>query len=169
MPLTDNKSKETLLDWLRDAHAMEDSIVEVLEKQVKMLDHKPQIQGKVREHLEITKQQRDRLAELVEKLGGKTSAVKSITGNFLANVQALSMSSAPDAIVKNALSDFAVEHYEIACYTALMAAAEQQGQQEVVRVCREFIDQEREMANFLEHHLPRITTEYLGQQQTAKR
>jgi len=161
--------KETLLDWLRDAHAMEDSIVSLLEKQAGQLDDKPSMQSKIREHLEITRDQRDRLKALIGRLGGDVSFAKKITGSFLANLQALTLAGAPDAVVKNVLTDFAVEHFEIACYTSLIAAAEMQGQSEVVRVCRQILDEEREMAAWLEHQIPRVTTEYLGKEAIAKK
>lgn len=161
--------QETLLDWLRDAHAMEDSNVSLLERQVAQLKDRPDVHGKISEHLEVTRAQRDRLKGVIEHLGGDVSMMKKLTGTILANVQAIAAGAAPDAVVKNALSNYAVENFEIACYTSLIAAAEAQGQTEVKRVCQENLEEERDMAKWLEHHIPRLTTEYLGKVETARR
>lgn len=158
-------AKETMLDWLRDAYAMEDSMIEVLEKQSKTFENNVLVSGKIREHLQVTKEQRDQLKGLIEKLGAKPSAMKTMTGNLFANVQAIAGASAPDAIVKSCISNFAAENFEIACYTSLIAAAEFQGQTEVVRVCRGILEQEREMASWLQANIPHVTTEYLGKKQ----
>jgi ferritin-like metal-binding protein YciE len=40
-----------------------------------------------------------------------------------------------DELVKNSLADYATGHFEIACYKALRAAAEAEGESGVVRVC----------------------------------
>jgi ferritin-like metal-binding protein YciE len=167
LPNTVNNAKETLLDWLRDAHAMEDSIVGVLEKQVDQLQDKPELQGKVREHLEVTREHRERVKALIQKLGGDVSAIKKMTGNLIANLQAMTISAAPDSLVKSFITDYAVEHFEIASYTALVGAAEAQGQMEIARACRGILEQEREMANWLEHHLPRVTSEYLAKERAT--
>lgn len=161
--------KETLLDWLRDAHAMEDSLVGLLEKQAKAFEGHPTMSGKINEHVEVTRTQRDRVKGLIETLGGSTSKTKTIAGNVFANLQAMAGAAAPDAIVKNSLANYAIEHFEIACYTSLIAAAEAQGQNEVKRVCQEILDEERDMASWLQHNVPRVTTEYLGKKETAKR
>lgn len=116
----------------------------------------------------MTREQRDRLKALIEKLGGDTSTAKTMLGNLIANVQALAGAMAPDAKVKNTLANYAIENFEIACYTSLIAAAESTGQNEVKKVCQEILEQERDMANWLQSNLPRITNEYLGKKEAAR-
>lgn len=60
--MNDNQ-RETLINWLNDAHALEQDIVETLERQIDQLDTTPNVQEKVREHLETTKNQASRLKE----------------------------------------------------------------------------------------------------------
>lgn len=155
-------AKETLLDWLRDAYAMEDGMVSLLERQSGQLKDKPQMKMRIDEHLETTREQRDRLKGVIQKLGGDVSTMKKITGTIFANVQGIAAGVAPDNVVKFALSNYGAEHFEIACYTSLIAAAESQGQQEVVRICKQNLDEEKEMASWLLHQVPLVTTEYLG-------
>ncbi|MEA3202267.1 MAG: hypothetical protein QOE90_3695 [Thermoplasmata archaeon] len=154
-------AKETIMDWLRDAHAMEVSLVSLLERQSASLNDKPSIQMKLNEHIQVTKEQEKKLEALIKKMGGSTSGLKEGFGKLFANFQGLTASAAPDAVVKNALAGFAVESFEIACYRSLIAAADAQGLPDVKRVCQEILDQEVEMANWFQSQIPHVTTDYL--------
>ncbi len=46
------RSRETLLQWLRDAHAMESANVDHLQLQLKRIDSYPQLEQRIRQHLE---------------------------------------------------------------------------------------------------------------------
>lgn len=108
------------------------------------------------------------MGALIKQLGGDVSKIKELTGSIFSTVQGMVAVTPPDAIVKNSLANYAVENFEIACYTSLIAAAEAQGNTEVKRVCSEILEEEREMAKWLEHHLPRITQEYIGKVEMAR-
>lgn len=157
--------KETLLDWLRDAHAMENALVGMLETQAKRVEAHAGMKQKIEEHVQTTRRQKERLEGVIKKLGGNPSTVKDVTFWFAGNMQNLVPGAAPDSVVKIALANHGIENFEIACYTSLVAAAKEIGEQEVARVCQEILDEEKEMANYLAHHIPRLTTEYL--QKTA--
>jgi len=124
--------RETLIGWLNDAYAMEMGIIPVLENHVKDADKHPEIQTRLRAHLEQTRRQADQVNMLVERLGGSTSAVKTTMGTLGGFVSGLSTGAAPDEIVKNALADYSTEHFEIASYRALIAGAQALGETEVV-------------------------------------
>jgi ferritin-like metal-binding protein YciE len=68
---------------------------------------------------------------------------------------------AKDELIKNTLHDYGTEHFEIACYTSLSAAAEDLGDQETARVCQEILRDEEAMANFLFQQIPPTTIEML--------
>lgn len=55
------KQRDTLATWLKDAYAMEQGIVEILEKQIDHFDELPEAQEKIRQHLELSKSQADRV------------------------------------------------------------------------------------------------------------
>lgn len=157
-------TKETLLDWLRDAHAMESSIISLLERQSGSLEGHPALEGKINEHLEITRQQKEKVGQLIERLGGDTSAVKEGTGKLLSNLKAMSTAAASDMVVKDSIANFAVEHFEIASYKSLIAAAQDLGESEVEQTCREILRQEEEMAEWLDEHISQVTKVYLQQE-----
>ena len=45
-------SRDNLTAWLRDAYAMENQAIEILEKQANRLEHYPELRAKVRSHLD---------------------------------------------------------------------------------------------------------------------
>ena len=48
-------SQENLLDWLRDAHAMEQQAEKMLKAQSERLEHYPQLKARIDQHIEETR------------------------------------------------------------------------------------------------------------------
>lgn len=149
-------NNEPLLSWLNDAYAMERSIVEVLERQVDDAKQHPDIQAKIREHLEATKRHADLDKSCIERLGGSTSAIKSGMAKLGGAMQGMGTKFADDKLVKDALQDYSTEHMEIASYRAIMIAAEEAGDQETLRVCQQILPDEEAMARWLDQNLPNV-------------
>lgn len=155
------KTQEHLTDWLRDAHGMEQQSIELLEKQARRLEHYPEMQARIRQHAETSKRQAERIAGCISRLDGSTSTTKSMTGKLMGNLSAMSSAMAEDEVVKNTLSDFAFENFEIACYRSLVEAAEVAGDMQTAQVCREILREEEEMAKWVFSQIPMITRAYL--------
>ena len=153
--------RDTLATWLKDAYAMEQGIVEILERQIEQMDDMPDAQEKIVQHLELTKTQADRVRACVERLGDDVSHVKSGLANFLGAVQGMSTVMANDKIEKNALANYAIEHFEIASYMANAAAARDLGYEDIASVCETIIMEEQDMADWLEMQLPMLTRQHL--------
>jgi ferritin-like metal-binding protein YciE len=153
--------KDTLVTWLKDAYAMEQGIIESLERQVGQMDDMPEAQAKVREHLELTKTQAERVKECVERLDDTVSHVKSGIANVLGSLQGLSTVAASDKILKNALGNYAIEYFEIASYMANAAAARELGYEDIAELCDTIISEEQDMADWLEEQLPILTQQEL--------
>lgn len=154
-------NKETLIEWLKDAHAMEQQAINMLEKQADRLEQYPEVKKKVREHLEQTRHQASRVEGCIQKLGGDTSAVKEGVAKFMGSAANLVNQSAGDEVVKNGIADYAFEHFEIASYRALIGAADKLGEEEIRRTCEEILEEEEAMASWLETNLPDVTQQYL--------
>ncbi|HEX2642477.1 MAG TPA: ferritin-like domain-containing protein [Thermoanaerobaculia bacterium] len=154
--------RETLISWLNDAYALERSLVEVLENHAKDAKDHPEAARRITQHLEETKMHAERVKDCVERLGGSTSSVKTAMGKVTGFFQGISTGAAPDELVKNALSDYAAEHFEIASYRALIAGARALGETEVARICQDILRDEENMASWLESQLPMMVQEYLG-------
>lgn len=98
----------------------------------------------------------------MNELGIDTSAVKDMGGKLTAFGQSLGGMMAGDEVVKGGIASYAFECFEIANYKALIAAAEQANQPEVVRVCREILEEEQAMADWLDQHLDDTTRTFLA-------
>ena len=156
-----DKQMDMLRTWLKDAYAMEQGIVEVLEKQIPQFDDMPDAQAKMRQHLALTKTQADRVRGCVERLGDDVSHVKAGIANFLGTAQGLATVMADDKTVKNAMADYAVEHFEIASHMAIAAACREMGQEDIASVCEGIIQEEREMADWLRSQLPMVVRQHM--------
>jgi ferritin-like metal-binding protein YciE len=156
--------QDTVLAWLNDAHALELNLAQVLEHRVTDTKDHPQMQARVRQHLEETRRHAELVKGCIERMGGNTSAVKSAMGKIGGVMQGVSTGMAKDEMVKNALADYASEQFEIASYTSLLAAAKALGDTQTAQVCQQILSDEMEMARFLEQQIPMITQEFLGMQ-----
>ena len=153
--------EETLLAWLRDAHAMEQQAIEMMEKMAGRLEHYPELRAKVEQHLQETHRQADRVRQCIERRGSSTSGIKDIAGKMVGTGQALSGLFVTDEVVKGGIASHAFEHYEMACYKVLIATAEEAGDHETKRVCEQNLREGEAMAAWLADHLPEVTRRYL--------
>ena len=121
--------REHLEDWLRDAYAMERQAEMLLAAQLKRLDHYPQLQDRLRQHLDDTIGQQALVEACLMRLGTTPSAIRA--ARIAAYGRIASGMLAVDEVVKGALAGYAFAHVEIAAYTALAAAAQAAGEAEI--------------------------------------
>ena len=153
--------KELVIAWLNDAHAMELGIAQVLERHAEEAKDHPHMHAGLQRHLEQTRRHAELVKGCVERMGGETSGVKSGMASVMGTVQGMTTKLAKDELIKNTLHDYGTEHFEIACYTSLIAAAENLGDQETVRACQEILRDDQAMADFLFQQIPPTTIEML--------
>lgn len=150
----DEKLRDKLVAYLEDAYAMENHLVESLEKQVGLTEKHPTIQAKVREHLAQTQQHRERIEARLGAYNHKPSAIKGALSSLMGNTQGFMAGSRADALAKTARDDYVAEHLEIAAYTLLITVAQAFGDTETVRVCQLNLRDEMAMQTWLAQHLP---------------
>lgn len=153
--------REHLVDWLRDAHAMEQQAEQMLKTQASRIENYPKMKARVEQHLEETRGQQKLLEDCLERLGSSPSAVKDTMGTMAAMGQGMAGMFASDEIVKGAMASYVFEHMEIASYTALIAAAQQAGDAETQRVCEQILAQEEAMAQWVQDNLPEVTRTFM--------
>ena len=161
--------KERLVQWLRDAHAMEMQAKTMLSAQASRIENYPALKARIEQHIDETENQAKLVEGCIERLGGSVSATKDMAGTGGAMMQGMGGMLAGDEIVKGAMAGYTFEHFEIASYKALMAAAAEAGEREVERVCDEILRQEESMASWLADHLPEVTREFLQREHTEAR
>lgn len=146
--------KTMMLAWLRDAHAMEESLIPILEIQAKEASGHPQVVSRVKRHIEETRRHADLVRGCLERHDASPSKTRDLAGKIFGSLQAPSTAMFEDTLVKNTILDHAVENFEIAAYRALREAAGEVGDMETGRVCGEILKDEEDMANFLRDALP---------------
>jgi ferritin-like metal-binding protein YciE len=159
---------ETLMQGLRNAHAMEKQAIESMENQIDRLQNYPEMQSWARDHVESSKRQRERVRQCLERHGTDASTLKDLALSIMGNIQELTGSMASDEVLKNAITDYGFKHYEIAAYISLSAAAEAVGDHETKRVSDEIIREEEALADRLKPILPMVMKEYLRRSETSE-
>jgi ferritin-like metal-binding protein YciE len=136
--------ENVLVDELRDLYSAENQLVKALPKMAKGVSS-PELKDLITTHLEETKGQVDRLKQIFEQLGKKPSGelCKGMEGLVKEGQEQLESDeegAAKDVCIAGAA--LRVEHYEIAGYTAAIAIAKSLGQDEIVELLTESLEEE---------------------------
>lgn len=155
-------ARDTVVAWLNDAYAMEQALEKVLVQHAKDAEGHPEVRSRIEDHVVETREQADTVAGCIESLGGSVSGAKSAFGSMFGAMQSMANKPMGDTMVKNALADYAAEHFEIACYRALIEACRSIGEDDVASRLTPVLHEEEGMARFLEQSLPRAVGEALA-------
>ncbi len=153
--------RDHLLDWLRDAHAMEEQAKSLLQTQIDRLEHYPEALPRIKQHLEETEQQRAAIADCLSRLGSDSSTLKNMTTKMMANMQGFGHLLATDEVLKHMLASHAFERFEAVCYHSLIAAAEHANEPHVAQVAQNILAQEIEMGDWVWDNIPALTRKFL--------
>jgi ferritin-like metal-binding protein YciE len=121
---TIDRAKDLYVTGLRNQHAVENQAIELLERQVGRLENYPEMEDRMRRHIEESREQARRLEDLLSQHATSESTMKDTMMSMVGNLAALGHSRASDEVMKNTFANFAFEHYEIASYTALLTLAD---------------------------------------------
>jgi ferritin-like metal-binding protein YciE len=160
-------ARDLFITGLRNAHAMESQAQELMERQVERMTDYPNVQARLREHLEETKQQLLRLERILEALGSSPSALKDMALSFGANIAALGHAMAGDEVLKNTFANNAFEHYEIAAYKSLLALCPQANAPSAEAPLRTSLREEEQMAAWVDANVEPVTLAYLAREERA--
>jgi ferritin-like metal-binding protein YciE len=154
------------MEWLRDAHAAEEQAETMLNGMARRIENYPELKARIEQHITETQRQAQRVKSCIERRNGSTSTIKDAGGKMIAMGQALSGMFVGDEVMKGSVASYAFEAMEIASYNILIATAEEVGDTETARVCREILEEEKAMARWLEQNVPHLTKEYLHREET---
>jgi ferritin-like metal-binding protein YciE len=144
-----------LTKWLELAYGMEREVIATLGQQLPDLTGHGEMEAKIQEHLAQAHRHASMVDECIARLGGEASALdKGGLAMFLRGMMGQWSTPLRAQLVKYGIADFAAEHYEIATYTMLIAAARGCRDEETMRVCQEILREEQEMARWLAQRLP---------------
>jgi ferritin-like metal-binding protein YciE len=153
--MADDKLHQKLVDYVEDAHAMEQNVSTMLDSMISTTDD-PQITDMLEHHKEETERQEQRLRERLDALGAGTSARKqaqTILGGLLKGTVDQVRG---DQAGKNARDGYTTEHMEIAAYQLLERLAEKAGDTETAEVARQNRAEEEAMAQKIDANWDRF-------------
>lgn len=150
--------------WLKNAYALENQLIEVLQAHAAQAADFPTVQEKIEAHLEETKGHAEKVGKCLEELGEDPSAAKTAMGKVMGMMAGAGTAMAGDAIIKNAIAEAASEQMEIATYNAIITAADELGHPEIAKMCKEILAEEEAVAAWLADSLPTLVTEFLDKE-----
>ena len=156
-----NRKHEYYHTGLRNLHALEQSALELTQRQVERLENYPEMRARLAQHHTESEEQARRLEAIMNRHGIEPSAVKNAATTVMGNVAAALHVPATDEILKNTFANYAFEHQEIAAYTSLIAMAEAVGDTAAVAPLKQSLSEEQSMADFIGAHIVPTTTRFL--------
>jgi len=154
-------AKDIYITGLRNQHAVENQAIELLERQVGRLENYPEMEERMRRHIEESREQARRLEDLLGQHDTSHSSMKDTVMSLVGNMAALGHSAAPDEVVKNTFANFAFEHYEIASYKSLLVLADLAGHGAGTTALQTSLREELDMATWIADHIDSTVRRYV--------
>ncbi len=136
MRTADDKLQQKLLDYVQDAHAMEQNVSRMLDSMISTTPD-PKIKEMLRHHKQETEEHERRLRERLDALGAGTSTRKQAQTIATALMKGVGDMARTDKPGKNARDGFVTEHMEIAAYHLLERLAKKAGDERTAEVARQ--------------------------------
>ncbi len=152
-----------LIEYLQDMYAVENQLVDTLQEHADDAKDFPVVQAKIQQHLEETKQHRQRIEECLSRYGKQPSGGKSALTSMMGKLQGVLSGSRKDTLARNSRDDYVAENFEIASYGMLIATAQAFGDQQTVQACQMNLRDEVNMAKWLETHTGEVALTALVQ------
>jgi ferritin-like metal-binding protein YciE len=162
--------EEKLAQYLNETLSFENAAISRLQSRIKEIqldDAKQQIQ----QHLEVTKEQQNRLKQLITNLGARPIKDSGqlpiiVPPKNLANTLKKSMTSAEQQI-KAAKEDLIIENAEVAMYDTLLQLTQLMNAGDAVPVLTQNLAEERAMADWIRANTPAMITQLYPEIQSS--
>ena len=104
----------------------------------------------------------ERLEQILDAHGEGKSGLKDMAMSLAGGMATIGHTPASDEILKNAMANYAFEHYEIAAYKSLITVAKAAGGNSAISLLQQNLDEEERMAQWLDQNLDAVTMKYLS-------
>jgi ferritin-like metal-binding protein YciE len=153
--MADDKLQQKLVDYIEDAHAMEQNVSRMLDSMISTTDDS-EIRSMFEHHKEETERQEQRLRERLDALGAGTSTRKQAQTIATALLKGTADQVRGDQAGKNARDGYTTEHMEIAAYQLLERLADRAGDTQTAEVARQNRAEEEAMAQKIDANWDRF-------------
>ena len=153
--MADAKLHRKLVDYVQDAHAMEQTVSTMLDSMIATTDD-PEITEMLRQHKRQTQEHERRLGERLDAMGAGASTTKSVGGLGAALFKGVGDVARTDKPSKNARDGYMTEHMEIAAYELLERLAKRVGDEKTAEVARLNRSDEQAMAKKIDANWDRF-------------
>ena len=152
-----------LIAWLKDVHLMEIRSLPALRQRAGCEPHGLYQRARRESHLHETEQHAERLRQALRALGSTPTPGLRDAEPVVVLTRDITARVFSDGTMISAIADLAAEQFEVATYTALIAAAEHAGEAEVARLCRLNRGEDEDMAEWLDAQIPIVIAQALRQ------
>jgi ferritin-like metal-binding protein YciE len=144
----DMRLQDRLVDYIEDAHAMEENVLRTLDTLIATTDDK-EVGALLRSHRQETEGQLELLHGRLRAHHHASSGRKDVPMICAALLKGIADRARRDKAVKNGRDAFTIEHMEIATYEILERIADRAGDFRTAEVARSNRRQEEEMARHI--------------------
>ncbi|AHX13228.1 hypothetical protein CH75_08280 [Dyella jiangningensis] len=155
------EARELLIDWIRNAHAMEVQSEELLVSQLRRIEHYPDLRDRLKLHRDETRSQRAILEDLLHDYRTTPSAWREAGVRLMALGQNMFQVASNDEVVKGAIMLASFERMEMSVYRALSTAAQVAGETALVDIFDRLYGQEQAMATWHDEHLADLVRQFV--------
>lgn len=138
--------QDKLTDYIEDALALEESVVDQLDSLVASVERSPQLMEMLQRHRQVSRLQVERLKSRLELLGRGTPVRKRIEGMALTLIKNVSDVLRTDAPGKVGRDVYLLAHTQVAAYELLSRTATSAGDTETADLARMHLDEDRKCA-----------------------
>ena len=146
--MSERSIQEQIVKYLGDIHSIEEQAL-VQMKIAPKIAGDATLEAAFEKHIGETEDQKRRVEERLEALGGSPNKLKDVAGAASAPAFALFAKFQPDTPGKLASHAFSYEHMELAAYELLSRIAGRANDEQTVLLCKDIAGQENEMARRL--------------------
>jgi ferritin-like metal-binding protein YciE len=162
--------EEKLVKYLNEALAFENAAVSRLQSRIKEIQLESAKQ-QLQQHLEVTKEQQNRLKQLITNLGARPTNESGqlpipVPPRTLANTLRKSMTSAEQQIMA-AKEDLIIENAEVTMYDTLLQLTQLMNAGDAVPALTQNLAEERAMADWIRANAPAMITQLYPEIQSS--
>ncbi|RAL21135.1 hypothetical protein DL240_13455 [Lujinxingia litoralis] len=154
--MTGDHHRELLIRWLQGAYALEVALMKALGRQAEHATEFPELHARLNTHKIETERHAGLVEHCLKDLGAEPPNVQAKASGFLGAAQAGFTGFMDNPFIADTLVGSSSEELEIAVYQAISTLAEKLGEEEIVSICSDILEDERSMLAYFNDNLPLI-------------